>query len=142
MLRAAQLPATNIGKIPVFYFGRSISVPGDRTFEEWTTTVINDEDFLIRNGLEKWSNAMNAFTRNVVQNGPEVNNYKSTGIFRAFGKDGRVLREYQMNGLFPLTVSAIEADWSSTDTISEYQVVWHFDDFEILEGSTGTPGTP
>lgn len=140
MVKAASLPEFTIGKIPVPYFGRTINVPGDRVWLDWTTTVINDEDFLVRDGLERWSNQMNAFERNVAQAGSNPNNYKSQAIIRAFGKDGTVLREYQLNGAFPTSVTGIDTDWAATDTIAEFQVVWSFDDCQVIGGITGDAG--
>src|SRR5690606_32250854 len=116
-----------------------IFVPGDRTFEEWTTTVINDEDFVIKNSLEVWHNQMNALQRNVSSTNL-VNELKSTALITAYGKDGRVLRQYQMNGVFPMTIAAIETDWQATDTIGEFQVTWSFDDCEVVSGVTGDGG--
>lgn len=139
MVRAAQLPTVNIGKIPVFYFGRPINVPGDRTYEDWNTTVINDENFIVKNSLEIWHNNMNALERNVASTA-EINAMKSVATVRAFGKDGRVIREYQLNGIFPLTINAIETDWQATDQIAEFQVVWAYDDFVVIGGDTGDGG--
>lgn len=139
MVRAAQLPTYNVGKIPVYYFGRPIFVPGDRTFEEWTTTVINDEDFVIKNSLEIWSNRMNSLQGNISSTNL-VNELKSTGLITAYGKDGRVLRTYQLNGLWPMTIAAIETDWQATDTIGEFQVTWSFDECEVIAGVTGDGG--
>ena len=65
MVQAAQIPASTMGIIEVPYFGRKVKIAGDRTFAEWTVTVINDEDFLIRNALEQWSNAINTHETNV-----------------------------------------------------------------------------
>ena len=140
MVRAAQLPTFNIGKIPVYYFGRPIFVPGDRTFEEWTTTVINDEDFVIKNSLEIWQSKINALQGNVSPTNI-INELKSTAIITAYGKDGRMLRQYQLDGVWPMTIGAIDADWQITDTISEYQVTWSFDNAHVIGGVTGDGGT-
>ncbi len=140
MVKAASIPEFTVGVIPVPYFGRTIKVPGDRIWQDWNTTVINDEDFLVRNALELWSNQINAFERNVAQAGSNPNNYKSQVIIRSFGKDGTVLREYQLNGCWPMTVSSIDTDWGATDTISEFQVTWAFDDLQIIGGVTGDAG--
>lgn len=139
MVRSAQLPSYNIGQIPVYYFGRPIFEPGDRTVEPWTTTVINDEDFLIKNSIEIWHNEINAMRRNVSSTNL-VNELKSTGIITAYGKDGRVLRQYQLNALWPMNIAAMEMDWQATDTIGEFQVTWSFDDCEVIGGITGTGG--
>jgi len=140
MCRAASIPTVQIGKIEVPYFGRKINVPGDRVWEDWTTTIMNDEDFIIRNALEQWQNAMNAFRRNIATAGANPNNYKSTALVTAFGKTGNELRIYQLNGIFPMMVQSIDVDWSTTDTIAEYQVTWAFDEMEVVGGGTGDGG--
>lgn len=136
MVRAAQLPTYNVGKIPVYYFGRPIFVPGDRTFEDWTTTVLNDEDFVIKNSLEVWHGKINSLQGNVSSTNL-INELKSTAEITAFGKDGRPVRKYQLNGIFPTNIAAIETDWQSVDTIGEFQVTWSFDDCEVVGGITG-----
>jgi hypothetical protein len=64
MVKATSLPASNLGTIEVGYFGRKVKVAGDRTFDEWSVTVINDEDFLIRNAMEEWMNQINLHQQN------------------------------------------------------------------------------
>lgn len=140
MVRAASIPTVTIGKIEVPYFGRKINVPGDRTWEDWDTTVINDEDFIVRNAIEQWHNAMNAFRRNIATSGANPNTYKSTALVTAFSKTGDERRIYQLNGVFPTLVQAIVVDWATTDTIAEFQVTWAFDEMEVVGGTTGDGG--
>lgn len=141
MIKATSIPSYVMGKIEIPYFGRKIPIPGDRTWDDWTVTVMNDEDFIVRNALEQWSNAMNAFRRNVAQNGAGPNNYKSTALITQYGKTGNELRIYQLNGIWPLNIAPIELDWSTTDQIEEFQVTWAYDDCEVVGGITGTGGT-
>ena len=54
LCKAAQLPASNIASIDVPFRGRTFKVAGDRTFDTWTVTVINDIDFIIRTAMEAW----------------------------------------------------------------------------------------
>lgn len=136
MVRAAQLPAFNMGRATMYYFGRQTHYPGDRTFEDWQTTVVNDEDFVVRNALELWSGKMNAIKGNISSTNV-ASELKSTGEITAFGKDGRELRTYRLDGLWPSNIAAIDADWSTTDTIAEFQVTWSFDDAYPISGITG-----
>jgi hypothetical protein len=55
------LPASNIASIDVPFRGRIFKVAGDRTFDTWTITVINDEDFKIRNAMERWMQFIGQF---------------------------------------------------------------------------------
>lgn len=140
MVKAASMPAFNIGRIEVPYFGRKINVPGDRTWDDWSTTVINDEDHIVKNSLEVWHNQMNAFERNIAQAGSNPNLYKSTATVTSYGKDGTELRVYQLNGIFPVRVEQIDLAWETTDQIQEFQVQWAFDDLQVVGGITGDAG--
>lgn len=136
MCQAAQMPGSDIGVIPIFYFGRQMKVAGDRTFAEWTVTIINDEDFLIRNAMEEWSNQINRLQRNV----REIARYKSVAQVTQFSKGGDKLRTYEFNGIFPSNISPIEMDWSTTDQIELFQVTFQYDYWNVSESVTGDAG--
>lgn len=141
LARASQLPAWHLSNIPVGYFGRKMNVAGTRTFDPWTITVYNDEDFLIRNAMETWSNAINSLEGNLNTTGSSAPaNYKSQGTVTQFGKDGSTLRVYQFNGIFPTEVTAIDLDWNNGDQMEEFQMTLMYDDFVIQGGSTGNAG--
>lgn len=140
LTKATQIPSFNLGTIGVPYFGRSIPFPGDRTWEDWTTTVINDETFDIRNALEEWNNAINSFRGNTATLGSAPANYVSQGTVTQYGKDDSVLRVYQFNNIWPKIISSIDLAWDTTDTIEEFQVIWGYDDIEIVGGKTGNAG--
>lgn len=137
MVKAAQLPQSTLGSFTVPYFGRQVKYAGDRTFGDWTVTVINDEDFIVRNAMEAWSNAINTHDGNL-RALPQ--DYKSNGLITQYGKDGSPLRTYVFEGLFPITVSEITMDWSTGDTIEDFQVTFQYD-FWRVEGATGIPTT-
>ena len=141
MVKAATLPESNIGLIEVPYFGRKIKLAGDRTFTEWTTTIINDEDFLIRNALEQWINTIQSPESNLRElANPSPLLYKSQATVTQFGKTGDILRIYQFNGIYPQTVAPIDLSWEAVDTIEEFQCTWQYDSFEVIGGVTGIPG--
>ena len=137
----AQIPASSLGTIQVPYFGRKIKIAGDRNFAPWTVTVINDEDFLIRNAMETWNNSINAYEANINQLGsgaPAL--YKSQATVTHFGKAGEILRVYQFNGLYPSEVSPITLDWNTQDQLEEFDVTFEYDSFEVIGGVTGNAG--
>jgi len=139
MVKAAQIPASSLGQIEVPYFGRKIKIAGDRTFAEWTVTVINDEDFLIRNAMEQWMNSINSHAGNIREFGsasPLL--YKSNAQITQFSKTGVPIREYTFNGMFPTEVSTIEMAWETTDAIEEFTVTFQYDFWEVTGGITGT----
>lgn len=137
MVKTAGLPASNLGSYTVPYFGRQVKYGGDRTFEDWTVTVINDEDFAVRNALEAWSNAVNSHDSNT-RALPQA--YKSNGIVTQYSKNGSALRTYIFEGLYPVTIDSIPLSWETVDTIEEFGVTFQYDLWRV-EGSTGTPTT-
>lgn len=139
LVRATSLPASTINPIEIPYFGRKIRIAGDRTFDVWSVTVMNDEDFGIRHTMEQWHNQINSLQGNLNQNGssaPEL--YKSTALVTQFSKAGEALRRYRFNGIFPTEISTIDLDWESTDQIEQFQVTFAYDWYDVEGGATGT----
>jgi hypothetical protein len=141
MVQATQLPPSRIGKIEVPYFGRKIPLAGDRVFDDWVVSVINDEDFPIRDALETWSNKINAHRRNIrdfATSSPLA--YKSTGLVTQFAKTGEELRTYKFSGIFPLEIGPIEMAWDAQDQIEVFQTTFAIDWWEVESGTTGNGG--
>lgn len=134
MIKAASLPAFVTGQYEVPYMGRKVKYGGDRTFEDWTVTVINDEDFLVRNAMEAWNNAINSSVSNT-RALPQ--NYKSVAQITQLGKDETPLAVYTFDGIFPTNISAIDLSWETVDTIEEFQVTFAYDYWEKTGGVTG-----
>ena len=139
MVKAAQIPASSLGTVEVPYFGRQIKLAGNRTYAEWAPTIINDEDFAIRNSLEAWSNSINTAQGNVNQSGSAPSLYKANAQITQFGKDGSILRVYNFVGLYPSEVGTIDLAWDS-EAIQEYSVTFQYDYWEVTGGSTGNAG--
>jgi hypothetical protein len=127
MAKAAQLPGSTVGTVPVFYFGREMKFPGNRSFADWTLTIINDEDFVIRNSLESWLNAINSHAGNVRNNVAQSSTgYSVDATVTQYGKSGDVLKTYKFVGMFPVDVSPIDLDWGSNDSIEEYSATFAY----------------
>ena len=141
LVRSSQIPESSVGVIEVPYFGRKVKLAGDRTFGDWSVTVINDEDFLIRNAMEEWSNRINSLQTNLRSFGSAAPLlYKSTAEVTQFSKTGVPIRSYKFNGIFPTTISAIDLNWGDTDAIEEFQVTFQYDWWEVSGGVTGNAG--
>ena len=137
LVKAAGIPASTVGSYTVPYFGREVKYAGDRVFEDWNITVINDEDFSIRNSMEAWSNAINTHDSN---QRALPRDYKSNAIITQFGKDGKALRSYVFEGLFPISISQIDVGWETVNAIEEFTVSFQYDLWRV-EGNTGIPTT-
>jgi hypothetical protein len=138
MVKTAAIPSSTLGQFVVPYFGRLIKYGGDRQFEPWTVTVINDEDFAIRNAMESWSNSINSHVSNTRALPQE---YKSDAIITQYSKDGSVLRVYNFQGLFPTQISEIGMAWEAQDQIEEFSVTFEYDVWTIAGGVTGNSTT-
>ena len=141
LVRASSVPASNLGTVQVPYFGRTIKLAGTRTYSAWGVTVINDEDFLIRNAMEQWSHAINSARGNLRALGsasPLL--YKATAEVTQFSKTGIPVRTYRLNGIFPTAVEGMALDWSQGDQIQEFNVSFEYDYWEVSGGVTGNAG--
>jgi hypothetical protein len=134
MCKTAQLPGSTINAVPVQYFGRELKFVGNRTFADWTLTVINDEDFVIRNAFERWMNGINSHSlnvRNPIALAP--GGYTVDGEVTQFGKTGDQLKRYKFLGLFPTDLTPIDVDWGSNDTIEEFSITLAYQWWESVE---------
>jgi hypothetical protein len=120
MCKMASLPASTVANIEVPFRGRKLQVAGDRTFDPWSITVINDNDFSIRNAFEQWMNGLNDHVENTGILNPK--DYYSTMNVIQLDKQGDEIREYEIHGVFPTSLSAIELDYGSENTIEEFTV--------------------
>ena len=123
MCKTAQLPGSTVGVVPVNYFGRELKFVGNRTFADWTISVINDEDFIVRNAFERWMNGINSHNfnvRNPLALAPL--GYSVDAEVSQFGKQGNTLKKYRFVGVYPTDITPIDVDWGSNDTIEEFTV--------------------
>lgn len=124
LAKTSQLPGSTVGVVPLYYFGRELKFAGNRTFADWTITVINDEDFIVRDAFEQWMDSINSHNTNIRDyRATSPSGYTTDAFVTQYGKDGTsVLKEYNFVGLFPTDVSPIELDWGTNDTIEEFTV--------------------
>jgi hypothetical protein len=138
MAESASLPADKLGEIEVGFMGRKAYYPGDREFDPWTISIINDETFDIRDAFERWMSILNehqANTRDVSAAGP--NSYVTDVSVQQLSKiDGPAIKQYAIKGAFPTEVGAIELDWSTNNTIEKFQVTLRYQWWDSV-GPTG-----
>lgn len=137
LIKSTTIPQMNLGQIEVPFMGRTVKVAGDRTFDDWETTIINDQGYLVRSRLEAWNNAINGMRSNA-QSLPPLG-YRSTANVIQFDRSGIPIRTYNMVNIWPQTIDSIDLDWESTDTIEEFSVTWAYDYF-TASGPTGSIG--
>ena len=144
LVKTTTIPASTIGSYDVFYHGKAIKVAGDRSFDTWDTTIINDEDFGIRNTLESWMASISNHKLNTRDKGVfntsegDVAKYKSTLKVIQFSKAGKELRTYEFTGAWPSALSTINLDWSTASEIEEFTCTWVYDSWHTGNIDTQT----
>jgi len=120
MVKGAGLPASTITNIDVPFRGRQLKIAGDRTFEPWTITVINDAEMKVRNSFETWMNGINEHVNNTGLSNPT--DYQADMIVEQLDKEGNVTKTYTLRGAFPTNVSQIDLSYDQADAIEEFTV--------------------
>ena len=129
MVKTSSLPAMTLGEIPISFRGRQIFIAGDRQFTEtWSTTFINDTDFMIRNAMERWSNGINDLANNTGVVDPA--DYQTDLSVEQLDRDDRVLKSYIFRSAWPTSVGSIALSYDTTDAIEEFEVTWRYQHFE------------
>lgn len=124
--KAASIPESTVGMIPVPYFGRETKFAGNRTYGEWTTTVINDEDFAVHDAIRNWIELMNGPASNIRLAG-STRQYQTDAQVTQFGVNGDRLKTYRFHNIWPSVLSAIDLDWGTNDQIEELTCTWQYD---------------
>ena len=137
LVKSAALPGSTVTPLEVAFRGRTLKLAGDRTFESWTITVINDTDFAIRSAFENWMNVINRVSDNTGITDPAL--YQADAFVYQLDRDGSTLRAYHFYDLFPTNISAIQLAYE-TDAIQrftvEMQVLW----WEAVRGNSPAAG--
>jgi len=120
LCKAAQLPASVMNVIEVPFRGRQLKIAGDRTFETWTVTILNDTDFNVRNAMERWMNGINSHQANTGLTNPV--DYQADLIVEQLDRDESVLKTYNFRGCFPTNVSSIDVNYETVDQVEEFTV--------------------
>ena len=138
LVKAANLPASTVANIDIPFRGRILKIAGDRTFETWTITVINDTSFSIRSAFEKWMNTINKLNDGTGETDPAL--YQVDAKVHQLDREGRTLRKYVFKDVFPTNISAIDLSYETTDTIQEFTVEMQVHFYEAFKGDAPQSG--
>ena len=128
LCRSTNLPGMTLGEVGVPFRGRLLYIAGDRSFETWTTTIMNDTDFLLRNAYERWMNGINALSDNSGLENPS--DYQVDAFVDQLDRAGSVIKSYTFRGLFPVTMDNIDLGYDTNDAVEEFGVTYRYQFFE------------
>ena len=128
LCRSTTIPAMNVGIVPVPFRGRVIKIAGDRTFDEWSITVLNDTNFKLRNAFERWQNGINNMSDNEGLSNPV--DYQVDAFVDQLDRNGNTLKSYTLRGAFPTEVAAIDLNFGTNDEVETFGVTFQYQYFE------------
>ncbi len=128
MVKGAGLPASVISSVEIPFRGRQLKIAGDRTFEPWTITVINDNEMKVRNSFETWMNGINEHVNNAGLANPT--DYQADLIVEQLDKAGNATKRYDIRGAFPTNISQIDLSYDQNDAIEEFTVELNYQYWE------------
>lgn len=127
LIKASSLPGQTITEIAVPFRGRNLYIAGDREFETWTTTVINETDFAVRNGLERWMSGINDLETSVGVSDP-ASYYASVQVDQ-LDRDNNTLKSYVLQNCWPTAISAVELSYDTVSEVETFDVTWRYSHF-------------
>ncbi len=129
LVRASNLPGQTLTEIAIPFRGRSIYIAGDRSFDDpWTTTFMNDTDFMVRNAMERWANGINDLAAGTGVIAPA--DYQTDLFVEHLDRDDTILKSYIFRNSWPTTIAAIDLTSDAADAIEEFEVTWRYQHFE------------
>ncbi len=120
MCTAASLPSFEVGVAPVYFRGRELPLAGERRFNPWTVTILNDTDFAIRNAFESWSNSVNDLVYNTGVTTPTA--YSADMMVHQLDRNGAALKSYRFVGTWPTNIAEIPLAFNNNDVVEDFQV--------------------
>ena len=142
MVKAASFPASTIGVVEVPFRGRQLKIAGDRTYEPWSVTVLNDEGFTIRQQMETWAQTIQEYKING-SSAQSTGEYMGRAIVDQLSRDGEIIKQATLEGIWPSNISALDLDWGTNDTPEEYTVEFQVQYWLPIKGEeTSTTNTP
>ena len=127
LVKATSLPGQTISEIEVQFRGRQLYLAGDRTFETWTTTIINDTDFMVRNAMERWMNGINNLDENTGLT--DVSDYTAQLTVEQLDRDDNILKSYVLKNCWPTAITPIELSYDTVSDIETFDVTWRYTSF-------------
>ena len=128
LCKATTIPAMTLGTVDIKFRGRSIKIAGDRTFADWSVTVINDTNFKVRNAFERWQNGINNMSDNEGLTNPA--DYQVDAFVDQLDRNGNTVKSYTLRSLFPTTIGEIALSYDTVDAIEEFSVTFAYQFFE------------
>ena len=123
--KAASIPSSSMGVVTVHYMGRPVKIPGDKTWADWNVTVLLDQDYAGRGVFEMWHDLILGFDSNVAAAGMQdpINAFARAKV-QMLDRYDRVVRTYDVEGIWPSEVNEVTIGYDQNDQIMEQQITF------------------
>ena len=128
LCKTTQLPAMTVPSFTVPFRGRQIKIAGDRTYADWTISVLNDTNFKLRNAFERWSNGINNSTDGEGLTNPA--DYQVDCFLDHLDRNGNTIKSYTLRGVYPTTIAGIPLDYEEAGNIEQFEVTLEYQFFD------------
>ena len=126
------IPPLTVTPIEKQYFGRTVKIPGDIVFGDLNTTIMNTEDYSVRNAIEAWMDHINSHSDNVTSDTFADSDFRSTVWLTQYGKEGSALQYYQFFDAWPMTLTEIALSHDTASDIEQFDVTWAYNYYETF----------
>ena len=134
------------------YFGRTIKTPGELEFADWTTTILNDNNYRVRRAIERWMAGINSHSNNIMDTGyggvsaaitgtgatgldGGVYPWTGTAVIQQYNKLGSATHKYTLEHIWPTSIDPQDMNYDNTGTIQEYGITWALDWWDYAANS-------
>ena len=139
LCRSAQIPAMTIGELTIPFRGRMVYVPGDRTYDPWAVTVMNDRSYRIRSTLEAWQNDLQDIGSATTSAAQGSAAYRQVSVSQ-MDRNDRTIRTYTLYDAWPTTLDAIDLAFDTNDTLEEFSTTFRFNYMSASGGGVSSSG--
>lgn len=132
LISGAAIPASTVNPVITQYRGREVKFAGERIFDPWTITIINDAKQSLRAPFESWMELMN----NKDDNGGTLawEGYQTDLTVQHLDRNDNVINKgtYNLKDAFPINMSEIALQYAQNDIIEEFTVTFQYQTYENI----------
>jgi hypothetical protein len=125
LCHSTSLPDSTLEDTPVMFRGRQTHLAGERLFNPWTINIYNENNFIIRNAFERWSNAVNNHLDNTGLTSP--GDYQVDFSVDQLDRNDNIVKTYKFVNGWPLLVGPIDLDFAANNVIESFPVTFVYD---------------
>ena len=128
MCKSAAIPGSTLPPIEVPFRGHKLKVAGDRTFEDWTVSIINDVNFTTRTAVEAWMESIQELDSGV--GATDLDYLVSRATISQLNRDDSILATYELYNMYPSTLNQIDLSFDTQDEIQTFDVTFSYSHWE------------